>query len=198
MWILANSLTSKTILLVFVISKVGLYISLSGVLKASNKANPGNVLDSCFPTPQLGRKAKENSCRWPKHMEEKKKTSSVCMCVYTYTYKHILIRVHTHTPIHRHTIHTIHIHIHPLPSKSCCFFIPARNALPGSIPCSSNLGWLALGWLWGCDSHSLLVTVTLEASCDGTTFTGCSTCSLRKTVCSKRYIGLSRNISGVG
>lgn len=181
---------------------MGLYISLSGVLRASNKANPGNVLDSYFPTPQLGRKAKENSCRWPKHMEKKKKTFCVCMCVYTYTYKHTHthIRVHTHVPIH---IHTIHAYTHTCSSPPLQILLLLHSsqectAWKPFIPCSPNLGWLALEWLWGCDSPSLLVTVTLEASCDGTTFTGCSTCSLRKTVCSKRYIGLFINISGVG
>ena len=172
---------------------MGLYISLSRVLQASNKANPGNVLDSCFLTPQLGRKVKENSCRWPKYMEEKKKISSVCMCVYTYTYKHIHTHMcaYTYTYTHTYSFPPLQVLLLLHSSQECTAWKPF-------IPCSSNLGWLALEWLWGCDSHSLLVTVTLEASCDGTTFTGCSTCSVRKTVCSKRYIGLSRNISSVG
>lgn len=148
MWIPTNSLTFKTILLVLFIWKVGLYISLSGVLRASNKANPGNVLDSYFPTPQLGRKAKENSCRWPKHMEKKKK-HSVCVCVYIHI--HINTHIHTYVCIHMY-LYTyipympIHIHVHPLPSKSCCFFIPARNALPGSHSSPAAQIWVDSPW----------------------------------------------------
>lgn len=164
MWILANSLTSKTILLVFVIWKVGLYISLSRVLQASNKANPGNVLDSCFLTPQLGRKAKENSCRWLKHMEEKKKTSSVCMCVYTYTYKHIHTHTCAYTYTYTHTYHTYlytYIFIPSPPSPAASSFQPGVHCLEAIHPLQLKSGLTHPGMTLGLwqplpagDSHS--------------------------------------------
>ena len=169
MWVPTNSLTSKTILLVLFIWKVGLYISLSGVLRASNKANPGNVLDSYFPTPQLGRKAKENSCRRPKHMEKKKK-HSVCVCVYihihinTYIYTYVCIHIHLYTYTYTHTYHIYlytYIFIPSPPNPAASSFQPEMHCLEAIHPLQPKSGLTRPGMTLGLweplpagDSHS--------------------------------------------
>lgn len=62
-----------------------IYIYLLGVLQASNKQTQVKVLDFYSPPPQQGRKAKENPCKWLKHIEKKKNILPVYVSMYTYT-----------------------------------------------------------------------------------------------------------------
>lgn len=158
------------------------FISYLGVLQASSKQSQVKYLT---PTPpclsKVGSQRKFQQMtlciRGRKHF--------ACVCI------HIHIHIHTHT----------HTHISlssPTPRPTASIFQPRMHCRETIHPLHAKLGphpGTILG-LW--QNHFPPSAVILEASCDGTTFTGCLICSLRKTVCSERYIGLFRNISGVG
>lgn len=127
----------------------------------------------------------------------------ICIHTYIYIYTYVHLYTHTYIYLYTHTYTYIYIHMYifilrPPPSPAASTFQPRvhcpetihplKPKQPGLTRPGMTLGlWQPLptrgshsgSLLWWNHFHWLV-------------------CSLRKTVCSRRYIGLFRNISGVG
>lgn len=153
---------------------VNMYLPLRGFCKDhGNKCRQVNYLTPTLP-PQLDRKAKGNSCKWPCVPGEGRK---ICMCI------------HTQGCTRRNTYSYIDIVVlSPPPALLLLHSSSEGTAQNPSVSNNPSLD-LALRMILGaCQSHFPALQPCWRR--DGTTFTGCLICSLRKTVCSERYIGL--------